>query len=461
MKKADISRIIVKSEFMFMVFYLTTFYDAWIFIILHFLLNIYFCYNSVMKINDSTVVQKRVVIVGGGFGGIRTAMDLRRQNSRERLHITLVNNKPYFEYYPALYRLVTGASPIEALVPLSDIFNDKSVDVVVDKIIEVNLDSKTVVGESGSIYSADYIVLAVGSETSYFDVPGLPELSFGFKSVSEALRLKKHLHDLFSPHEHPTPTECVSHFHVVIVGAGPSGVEIAGDLSAFMKKLTKNHSVDPSLVTIDIIQSGSRVLPALPENVSRRVEARLRKLGMNLFLNRTLVKEEVEQVYLKDMSMQAKTVIWTAGTKVNPLVKNISGLELNPRGRVVVDEYLQAKGQIEIFVIGDIADTKLSGLAQTALSDGSYVAKAISRLVRGKSLQRYNQKKVSYSIPVGDNWGALVLGRFAFYGKIPYFIRHFIDFLFFAEIVSIPKLFGMFIDGYKYRSIDSNCRECN
>lgn len=413
-----------------------------------------------MKTKDSKIIQKRVVIVGGGFGGIRTAMSLRKQNSREKLHITLINNKPYFEYYPALYRLVTGASPIEALVPLSDIFNDKNVDVVIDKVTEVDLVSKTVTGESGSVYNADYIVLAVGSETSYFDVPGLPELSFGFKSVSEALRLKKHLHNLFDPHEHPTPTECVSHFHIVIVGAGPSGVEIAGDLSAFMRKLTKNHSVDPSLVTIDIIQSGSRVLPALPENVSRHVEARLRKLGMNLFLNRTLVKEEVEQVYLKDMSMQAKTVIWTAGTKVNPLVKNIQRLELSPKGRVVVDEYMQAKGNSEIFVIGDIADTKLSGLAQTALSDGSYVASAITSLVKGKKLKTYNQKKVSYSIPVGDNWGALVLGKVSFYGLVPYLVRHFIDFLFFAEIVSVRKLFGMFIDGYKYRSIDPDCPQC-
>jgi len=311
------------------------------------------------------------------------------------------------------------------------------------------------------VYSADFLVLALGSETSYFDVPGLSELSFGFKSINEALRLKKHLHTLFVPHEHDSPSEGVAHFHIVIVGAGPSGVEIAGDLAVFMKKLTKNHAIDPSLVTIDMIQAGSRVLPVLPIKVSHRVEARLRKLGINLFLNRALVKEEVEQVYLKDMSMQAKTVIWTAGTKVSPVLSSISGLTFSPKGRVLVDEYMQAKGIDNVFIIGDIADTKLSGLAQTALSDGEYVARAISSVVQGRKLVAYTQKKVSYSIPVGDNWGALVMGSMSFYGIIPYFIRHFIDFLFFAEIMSVKKLFVMFKEGYKYRSIDTDCPSCN
>lgn len=406
-------------------------------------------------------MQKRVVIVGGGFGGIKTALDLRKKLSKEKLHITLVSDKPYFEYYPALYRIVTGASPIEAAVPLDDIFPNNSIDIVIDPIVSVDLKLKHAVGKSGSIYNGDFIVLALGSETSYFNVPGLSELSFGFKSINEALKLKKHIHTLFVPHEHPSPIESVSHFHIVIVGAGPSGVEIAGDLAAFMKELTKNHAIDPSLITIDIIQSAPRVLPMLPEKVSKRVEARLRKLGINLFLNRTLVKEEVEQVYMKDMSLQAKTVIWTAGTKVNQLIANISGLSFSPKGRVIVDEYMQAIGLKDIFIIGDIADTKLSGLAQTALSDGGYVASVITKSVVGKKQIPYVQKKVSYSIPVGSNWGALVLGGVGFYGFIPYFVRHFIDFLFFAEIVSIRKLFGMFMDGYKYRSIDSNCRECN
>lgn len=409
---------------------------------------------------NTKISKSKIIIVGGGFAGIKAAreIDSRLGSCAE---ITLISDKPFFEYYPALYRLVTGASPIEACVPLADMLVNTDVNVIVDRIVSVDPNDKRVTGTSGEVYKGDYLILALGSETAYFDLPGLSDLSFGFKSVNEALELKQHIHELFVEHEQTSVTECVSHFHIVVVGGGASGVEIAGDLTYFLKKLTTHHKVDPSLITIDLIESAPRLVAALDPRVSRRIEARLRKLGVNIYLNRSLVREEVEQVYLKDMSLKAKTVVWTAGTKVNGLYAGILGFTFNKKGRVIVDEYLQPIGLKNIFILGDAADTKYSGLAQTALADGEFIAAHTARMIQGKTLKSYKPKPVAYAIPVGENWGVISVLGIRFSGVIAYFVRHFIDFQFFASIVSVRKLFSMYIEGWKYRKDNPSCKDCN
>lgn len=391
---------------------------------------------------------KRVLIIGGGFGGIISARELAKKNPN--LEIKLVSNKSYFEYYPALYRVVTGASPIEVCVPLEEIL-PKRVEVDIDKIIDINLTDKTATSESGSVYKYDILIMALGSETTYFNLPGIEDFSLGFKSINEALRLKTHIANLFEEHEHPTQNEFTSHFHVVIVGGGPSGVEVAGDLSVHLKHLAKINKVDPSFITIDLIESNGRLIPSLPEKVSAKILARLRELGVNVYLNRYLMKEELEQVYMKDMSFQAKTVIWTAGTQINRIFSKITGLTFAKNKRVEVDEYLQAKGFEDIYVIGDAAATEYSGLAQTAIYDGKYVAKIITQKLKNKKIDKYIPKKNGLAIPIGESWGVLCSGSFVLYGFFAYAIRHMIDFMFFADILSWKKFFSLYLEGWKYR----------
>ncbi len=396
--------------------------------------------------------KKKIIIVGGGFGGIQTARKLHTLLGNT-VSITLVSDKAYFEYYPALYRIVTDASPIEACVPLENMLCNTTVDIVVDKIVSIDTDKKEIIGISGIAYTADFLVLALGSQTAYFDLPGLSELSFGFKSVGEAVRLKKHIHDLFIAHEHPSVTECVSHFHIVIVGGGASGVEIAGDITYYFAQLAESHNVQKSLITIDLIESSPRLLPSAEERVSRKIEARLRKLGVNIYLNRSLVKEEVETVYMKDMSFKSKTVIWTAGTRVNGLYEQTNGFSFNKKGKVLVNEYLEARNFKRVYILGDAADTPYSGLAQTAIYDGEFIANDIKSVFREKSRISYKSKKPSFAIPVGDNWGVLNIGVFNLYGILAYWARHCIDFFYFARIVSLKFLFTMFIKGRKYRDL--------
>lgn len=398
--------------------------------------------------------QNTVLIVGGGFAGISLARKLSKGLPQDA-KVVLISNKSYFEYYPALYRVVTGASPIEVCIPL-DYMLDKNIEIVLDTAINVDLDRKEIRTVKGDIYTAEKIVLALGSETTYYSLPGVATLSLGFKSVKEALTLKNHLYSLFDGHFHPSQNELVSHFHVVIIGGGPTGVEVAGDLSVYLRKLAKEFHVDSSLVTIDLIQAAPRLVPQLPEVVSRRIERQLRLLGVNIFLNRQLVSGGVEQIYLKDMTMKADTVIWTAGTQINKLFSQINGLQFSDKKRVIVDEYLSVPGYSDFYIVGDAAETKYTGLAQTANYDGVFVAKNIIRLLTGKTQKKYAPKKNAFAIPVGDNWGVFVWNDLHIFGPLAYLIRHAIDFIYFSEILHFTKFFSLFFEGFKYRMLKAH-----
>jgi NADH dehydrogenase len=401
-----------------------------------------------------------VLIVGGGFGGIRAALDLSKKNI-PNLHIKLVSNKHHFEYYPTLYKAVTGKSPLEVCIPLSEIFFHKNnVEIVVDEIVDVNSTDKIVTGKSGSKYNFDYLVLALGSETVYFNIPNLEKYSYSCKSIEEAMKLKKHIHEMFEMHhDNIAREELVADLHFLIVGGGASGVELAGELAVYLQNLSKLHNLDKSLITIDILEAAPRLLPTLPEDIAERVTGRLRSLGVNIFVNRALVSEDLEQVYMKDMSLKTKTVIWTAGIKTNHFYSKISGLSFSKRSRVEVDEYLEAKGIKNVFVIGDAAETQYAGLAQTAIHNGTYVADVIENKIKDVNSKAYVPKKVSYVVPVGPHWAAAAIGSIHIYGFLGLFLREFIDFIFFLTILPFRKAFVVFRSGEKLCESCHTCRE--
>lgn len=398
----------------------------------------------------SSIIKKHIIIAGGGFAGIETARTIAKKSPKNTT-IVLISNKSYFEYYPALYRVVTGTSPIEVCVPLEEMV-PSNVEILVDTITSIDVANKKITCQETGEYEADYVVLALGSQTTYFNIPGLSDMSFGFKSVSEANRLKEHITDLFKMHEHPSQNEMISHFHIVVVGGGPSGVEVAGDLAIFLQKIARLTHVDPSFITIDLIESNPRLVPTLPPDVSKRILRKLRMLGVNVFLNRRLERNEVEEVFMKDMSLKAKTVIWTAGTQINEIYSRTPGLELSDKRRIIVDEYMQAHGHKDVYIIGDAAQTPFSGLAQTAIYDGGYVGRRISALLKNKKSQEiYTPKKTGYSIPIGNRWGVLVMGPIRIYGYLAYVARHLIDFAYFSKILKPGKLISLFFEGFKYR----------
>lgn len=384
--------------------------------------------------------EHRVVIIGGGFGGIRAALDLSKN---KQCKVTLVSVNENFEYYPGLHKLLGVHEYAVASVPLKTIFEGKAVELLYDKVTSVDTATKTVVTEKQTL-QADSIIIAVGSQTEYFGIAGLKEMAFGFKSVAEATRLRAHIETMFQKHAHTDKAESVIGLHVVVVGAGPNGVDLSGELAVFAKYLAKKYAVTESLVTIDLIEAAPRILAMLPEKVSKRVDKRLRDLGVNVLCNRDMKEHESWTVDLADMTIGTKTVIWTAGISTNELVKSVSGLTLGKRNRVAVDSYLQPTGIENVYCIGDAADTQYAGLAQTALLDGEFVADVIIRKLMNKPLRAYVPEPNAFNIGAGPCWSVMMVGSFVSYGLFPYLFRTLIDIKFFLSILPVSKVYRLY-----------------
>jgi len=402
--------------------------------------------------------QQQIVIVGGGFAGVSCALKLRKSNLAN-VKIRLISDKPHFEYHAALYRLVTGSSPLEVCVPLREIFVGKDVEVIEDRIMHLDRKAQKIEGTSGSVYHYDHLVLALGSETNYFGIPGLKEYSHGMKSVNEALRLKQHITEalLTCKIDVENKVEQICDANFVVIGGGATGVEMAGQLIAYARKLAAEHGVDPTLVSVELIEGASKILPALPKKFTDRIEHHLRGLGVNIFLNRSIEREECEQVFLKDMQIKARTVIWTAGVKAHSAYEAF-GLTIDRRGRVEVDEHLRAKGEKDIYIAGDGAATAHAGWAQTALYDGAYISRIIEATLKGGNLPLYAAKPAINAIPAGPEWAGVLWRSFRFYGKLGWWLRRLADLQIFLAILPLNKAWKAWRHG---ASICDSCSICS
>ena len=398
--------------------------------------------------------RKTICIVGGGFGGVRAALDLAHLPKSEA-RVMLITPKTHFEFTPGLYRVVGGKTPRAACITLREIFAKTSVELCTDSARSIDPHAHVVHGISGSHYAYDYLVLAVGSETSYFNVPGLKELSFGFKTIEQSLRLKNHLIDVFASCAKDAKDQKVCATHVVVVGGGPAGVETAAELAAYCASLAKSHGMGEHMATIDLVEGAERILPSFDPRVSEIATQRLRSLGVNIFTNRPVVKEDIENVYLTDMRLKAKTVVWAAGIVPNVLTRTIPDARLDRAGRVLVDEYLRMQGNEHMFVIGDSSAAQDAGTAQAAIAHGKYVARTITALVAGRSIAPYTHKKPAYVMPLGPRWAIAALGGFIITGFPAWLIRQFADARFFASILPASKAYGIFKSG------EDVCEACN
>lgn len=355
---------------------------------------------------------KHIVIVGGGFAGIKLARELEGDH---RFHITLISDRPNFEYHAALYRSVTGRSRLEVAIPLKEIFAGSRVEVIEDEVMKVD-DAKQVVRcKSKDSYHYDELVLALGTVTAYFGIEGLPEYSYGMKSIAEATELKEHLHAELTAGHKPDA-------HYVVVGGGPTGVELAGELVSYLKQIRRNHNIKKPF-KVELVEAAPRLLPALPERFGQMIHYRLEKIGVKVYTGTSVMGETADQLKLPEGNIDTHTVIWTAGMTNHPLFAAHPKLFKLAKGqKVVVDEHLSAAPRI--WVAGDSAASQYPGWAQTALCDGVYLAQVFQSLEDGLPLPTYKPHAPIGAIPVGPNWcavntphGTQLFGRFGWWGR--------------------------------------------
>ncbi len=357
-----------------------------------------------------------VLILGGGFGGIKTALELA---GHEAFDVTLLSDQENFRYYPTLYRTATGGSEVASSIPLAEIFKGKGVHIVKETAQSIDRQARIVKTKSSKKYAYDVLIVALGVVTNFFGIKGLDKYAYGIKTVEEAHRLRDHLHKQLVDEGRPD-------INYVVIGGGPTGVELAGGLPGYINHIMKRHGLAPREIHVDLVEAEGRVLPRLPKAYSKAVQNHLRKLGVILYLGQTVQAETAEALMVSGHPIDSHTVVWTAGVTNHPFLK-ANNFALNEHGKVQVDDYLQAEPGI--YIIGDNAQTKYSGMAQTALYDGLFLANNLKRLSVGKNPKPYVTKQPIYVTPAGPRWAAVLWGNTHIYGWLGWALRQAADFI--------------------------------
>lgn len=400
---------------------------------------------------------KNIVIIGGGFAAISCVQELEELGLDRKHHITLISNKQHFEYHAALYRLVAGGSHQETCIPLTTLIRSKNIHIKHDHIEKIDPLKKLCHAKSGKSFPYDYLVIAIGSKTSYKDIPGLEKNAFSFKSFAEANELKKHLHQVFEEaSKYTTLMAQETASHITVVGGGASGVEIAAELSSYIKTIAKNHNVSLNQARVSLIHSRSRLLSELPAKFSKKIENRLKNIGVKLILDHRVVKEDFNTIFLDEASIQSKTLIWTAGVTLPTALATVV-LSKNPDGSIVINDYLQTPEHQTIFIAGDNTKTRYSGMAQTALAHGKLIGKNINQHLQQKPLIKNHDREPIYAIPLGKNWAAVKIKNLYFYGFSGWIIRRLLDLKVFMSLLPMLPALGCFMGGYKHLE---SCPDC-
>ena len=365
-----------------------------------------------MAFNLPKTDKKRVVIVGGGFGGLKLANKLRNSD----FQVVLVDRNNYHQFPPLIYQIASaGIEPSSISFPFRKIFQKR--DNFFFRMAEVRsvFPEQNILQTSIGKVRYDYLVLAAGTTTNFFGNKNVEEHAIPMKNVSEAMGLRNALLENFERAlTCASETERQELLNVVIVGGGATGVEVAGALSEMKNHvLPKDYPDMPSsLMNIYLIEAGTRLLPAMSEQTSQHVLNYLRKMGVNVLRNKMVTDYDHHRVILKDGSQIAtRTFIWVSGVAAEKIT-NLDGEHLGRGARIIVDEHNRVKGFDNIFSIGDQCimpegDPHYPGghpqLAQVAIQQGKLLARNLKALEKGKSLKPFRYRNLGAMATVGRN----------------------------------------------------------
>jgi len=330
-----------------------------------------------------------VVVIGGGFGGLKAARTLAKYPVR----VTLIDRRNHHLFQPLLYQVATaGLSPGEIAAPIRSILRGhRKVHVLLGEVVDIDMTNRVVKLTDAKV-SYDYLVIAAGATHSYFGHNEWEPLAPGLKTIEDALEIRRRVLLAFELAERQAAEgEGQIPLNFVVVGGGPTGVELAGTLAEIARHVLAHEFVyiDPKQTRIILLEGGARVLPAYAEDLSRSAEEQLRKLGVDVRTSTMVTSIDADAVCVGETRIPAVVVLWAAGVAASPLGRKL-GVPVDRAGRVVVDRDLSIPGHREVFVIGDLAAFKdergnlLPGVAPVAMQEGVAVAKNIGRDLEGK-----------------------------------------------------------------------------
>ena len=377
--------------------------------------------------NITAVKEPHVVIIGAGFGGIRTARAL----AKHKVKITLIDKYNYHLFQPLLYQVATaGLSVDDIAYPVRAIFRkQKNVDFRLAEVSDVDFDDKVVTMNTGKI-SYDYLVVAAGGMTNYFGMESMEQNGFGMKTLDESVAIRNHVLRMFELAAHEIDADKRrALLTFVIVGGGPTGVESAGALSELIYHvmIKEYHHLNFKEVRIMLVEASDKLLASMPEELRDiTVETLIRK-HIEVRMCVQVTDYDGEKMRLKGGEIiPTYTVIWAAGVKANSLMDKLAVEQASMR-RAIVNEFLQLPTRPEVFIIGDAAhfvqeERPLPMVAPVAMQQADITSKNIRSLIRGKELKKFVYKDVGNMATIGRNAAVVHMGRFKTHGFLAWSI---------------------------------------
>lgn len=379
----------------------------------------------------------RVVIIGGGFGGLNAAQSLKKAPVR----VTLIDRRNHHLFQPLLYQVATAAlNPSDIASPIRRVLRrQKNAEVLLAEARTIDLATKTVQLDQGSL-TYDYLIVATGARHSYFGHDEWSSFAPGLKSIGDALEIRRRVLSAFELAERETDLEKRNQWLTfVVVGGGPTGVELSGALCEIARHaLAKDfRHIDPTQARVVLLEGSDRVLTPYTPELSGKARQQLMRLGVDVRTSRQVTGINAEGVQMGDEFLPAKTVLWAAGVTGSRLGKAL-GVPLDRAGRVIVNEDLTVPGHSQVYVVGDLASLVIDGkpvpgVAPAAMQEARHAAENIQRALRGEPLVPFRYKDKGSLATIG-RWSAVAqFGKWQLSGPLAWLAWIFIHVMFLVE----------------------------
>jgi NADH dehydrogenase len=368
--------------------------------------------------------QPHIVVIGGGFAGLSASKALRGQDVR----VTVVDRRNHHVFQPLLYQVATATlSPGDIAAPIRWILRRATNErVILGEAARIDVAARVVHLTDGATLTYDYLIVGTGSSHAYFGHPEWAEHAPGLKTLEDALDIRRRILLAFERAERETdPVRQRELLTFVLVGGGPTGVELAGTLAEIARQTLRDEfrSIDTTLTRIVLVEAGATILPTFPDKLRDAARESLRKLRVEVRERRAVTHIDAHGVMLGAERLDAGTVLWAAGVAASPLVATL-GVPLDRAGRAIVEPDLSVPGHPDVFVVGDAAaflhqgGTALPGVAQTAMQGAAHAARNILRHLRGEGPQTFVYRDLGSMAIVGRGSAIADLGRLRFAGPL-------------------------------------------
>jgi NADH dehydrogenase len=364
----------------------------------------------------------KIVIIGGGFAGLYTARGLKRVAA----DVTVVDQHNYHLFQPLLYQVATaGLNPSDIAAPIRSILRrQENLNVILGEAVSVDVAQKRVALADGSALPYDQLVVATGATHSYFGHPEWEQFAPGLKTIEDALEIRRRVLLAFEAAEREEdPVEQNALLTFVIIGAGPTGVELAGTLSEIARKTMVRdfRRIRPESARVILLEGRERVLPPYPPELSEKARLQLVDLGVEVITGAVVTDINDREVRFGEQTIPTRTVLWGAGVQASPLARSL-GVPLDRAGRVIVEPDLTIPGHPDVFVIGDLAAKQqhdgsfVPGVAPAAIQEGQHTAMNLERAVAGQPLRAFRYRDKGSLATIGRAAAIADFGRLRFGG---------------------------------------------